>query len=182
MRSAWCPEVPNFPAPTATHMWLSLPELLTWNPQSDVAKPYPPKAAEGQMIETALLYLFAASALAGARGDARRPPPDARRAGAHRDDARAGRHLRPPRRPRDRGVPGADLRRRGDGVHGVRDHADRRERPRSLALLLRCSCPASASWCSPRCSRYALAARQHAGTPTATARRLRPAAVLGRRS
>jgi hypothetical protein len=23
-------------------MWLSLPELLNWNPQSDVAKPYPP--------------------------------------------------------------------------------------------------------------------------------------------
>jgi len=24
-------------------MWISLPELLTWHPQSDVAKPYPPK-------------------------------------------------------------------------------------------------------------------------------------------
>ena len=23
------------------HMWLSLEELLTWNPQRDVAKPYP---------------------------------------------------------------------------------------------------------------------------------------------
>jgi hypothetical protein len=28
-------------------MWLSLPELLNWNPQKDVAKPYPagPKVA-----------------------------------------------------------------------------------------------------------------------------------------
>jgi NADH-quinone oxidoreductase subunit I len=36
-------EVPSFPSGDRTSMWLSLPELLQWNPQSDVAKPYPPK-------------------------------------------------------------------------------------------------------------------------------------------
>jgi NADH-quinone oxidoreductase subunit I len=34
-------EVPNLPAYDRGTMWLSLPELLTWNPQRDVAKPYP---------------------------------------------------------------------------------------------------------------------------------------------
>jgi len=36
-------EIPNFPGADRTDMWVSLPELLTWHPQSDVAKPYPPK-------------------------------------------------------------------------------------------------------------------------------------------
>ena len=39
------PEVPSFPGDDRHRMWLSLPELLTWNPQKDPAKPYPPKDA-----------------------------------------------------------------------------------------------------------------------------------------
>jgi NADH-quinone oxidoreductase subunit I len=35
-------DVPNLPGKDRGRMWLSLPELLTWNPQQDVAKPYPP--------------------------------------------------------------------------------------------------------------------------------------------
>jgi len=35
--------VPSFPGGDRRHMWLTLDELLTWNPQKDVAKPYPPK-------------------------------------------------------------------------------------------------------------------------------------------
>ena len=70
------------------------------------------------------------------RPDARAAPPDARRAGADGDDAFAGRRLRAARRARDRGVPGAHLRRRGDGVHGLRDHAPRRARPLVHAPLL----------------------------------------------
>jgi len=35
-------EVPNLPVLDRSNMWISLDELLTWNPQSDVAKPYPP--------------------------------------------------------------------------------------------------------------------------------------------
>jgi NADH-quinone oxidoreductase subunit I len=38
-------EVPDLPSADREHMWLKLDELLTWNPQSDVAKPYPPKGA-----------------------------------------------------------------------------------------------------------------------------------------
>jgi NADH-quinone oxidoreductase subunit I len=34
-------EVPNLPVLDRSNMWLSLDELLHWNPQSDVAKPYP---------------------------------------------------------------------------------------------------------------------------------------------
>jgi NADH-quinone oxidoreductase subunit I len=34
-------EVPDFPGHDRHQMWLSLDELLHWNPQSDVAKPYP---------------------------------------------------------------------------------------------------------------------------------------------
>jgi NADH-quinone oxidoreductase subunit I len=37
-------EVPNLPTYDRQHLWLSLPELLNWNPQRDVAKPYPAKA------------------------------------------------------------------------------------------------------------------------------------------
>jgi len=48
-----CPEdairmvkfVPDFPGSDRGHMLISMPELLTWNPASDVAKPYPPKSA-----------------------------------------------------------------------------------------------------------------------------------------
>jgi NADH-quinone oxidoreductase subunit I len=36
-------EVPNLPTYDREQLWLSLPELLNWNPQRDVAKPYPPK-------------------------------------------------------------------------------------------------------------------------------------------
>ena len=68
--------------------------------------------------------------------DARAAPSDARRARAHRDDALAGRRLRAARRARDRGLPGADLRRRRDGVHGLRDHAARRARSLVHAPLL----------------------------------------------
>jgi NADH-quinone oxidoreductase subunit I len=39
------PEVPSFPGHDRHRMWLSLPELLTWNPQKDPAKPYPAKDA-----------------------------------------------------------------------------------------------------------------------------------------
>jgi len=35
-------EVPSLPSGNRHEMWLGLEELLTWNPQSDVAKPYPP--------------------------------------------------------------------------------------------------------------------------------------------
>ena len=34
-------EVPGLPSRDRDHMWLTLDELLTWNPQRDVAKPYP---------------------------------------------------------------------------------------------------------------------------------------------
>ena len=36
-------EVPELPSMDRDHMWLKMDELLTWRPQSDVAKPYPPK-------------------------------------------------------------------------------------------------------------------------------------------
>jgi NADH-quinone oxidoreductase subunit I len=35
-------EVPDFPGFDRRDMWLGLEELLTWKPQNDVAKPYPP--------------------------------------------------------------------------------------------------------------------------------------------
>ncbi len=35
-------EVPDLPATDRSQMWLGKEELLTWKPQSDVAKPYPP--------------------------------------------------------------------------------------------------------------------------------------------
>jgi NADH-quinone oxidoreductase subunit I len=35
-------EVPDLPSGDRTRMWLTMDELLTWNPQRDVAKPYPP--------------------------------------------------------------------------------------------------------------------------------------------
>jgi NADH-quinone oxidoreductase subunit I len=36
------PETPGLPSADRHRMWLSLDEMLHWNPQSDVAKPYPP--------------------------------------------------------------------------------------------------------------------------------------------
>jgi NADH-quinone oxidoreductase subunit I len=36
-------EIPNLPTYDREQLWLSLPELLNWNPQRDVAKPYPAK-------------------------------------------------------------------------------------------------------------------------------------------
>ena len=41
------PDVPDFPGMTRQSMWWSLTELLTWRPQLDPAKPYPPKEATG---------------------------------------------------------------------------------------------------------------------------------------
>jgi NADH-quinone oxidoreductase subunit I len=39
------PDVPDFPSgERRKSMWIGKEELLTWNPQRDVAKPYPPKA------------------------------------------------------------------------------------------------------------------------------------------
>jgi NADH-quinone oxidoreductase subunit I len=39
------PDVPNFPSGNRARMWIAKEELLTWCPQSNVAKPYPPKGA-----------------------------------------------------------------------------------------------------------------------------------------
>src|SRR6478672_3423670 len=41
-------EVPNLPTFDRCDMWLGMEELLTWNPQNDVAKPYPGKRGERQ--------------------------------------------------------------------------------------------------------------------------------------
>ena len=41
-------EIPNLPTYDREQLWLSLPELLNWNPQRDVAKPYPPRGAGGR--------------------------------------------------------------------------------------------------------------------------------------
>ncbi|HSC62973.1 MAG TPA: 4Fe-4S binding protein [Caldimonas sp.] len=38
-------EVPSLPSGDRHDMWLGLEELLSWQPQSDVAKPYPPAPA-----------------------------------------------------------------------------------------------------------------------------------------
>jgi NADH-quinone oxidoreductase subunit I len=40
-------EVPGLPRPDRDRMWLGKEELLTWQPRSDVAKPYPPAGAVG---------------------------------------------------------------------------------------------------------------------------------------
>ncbi len=39
------PDVPDFPSGDYRRMWIGKEELLTWRPQKDVAKPYPPKGA-----------------------------------------------------------------------------------------------------------------------------------------
>jgi NADH-quinone oxidoreductase subunit I len=36
-------DVPNLVSDNRYDMWLTMDEMLTWRPQSDVAKPYPPK-------------------------------------------------------------------------------------------------------------------------------------------
>ena len=41
-------ETPDLPRLDREQMWLTMDELLTWNPQSDVAKPYPAKGSGGQ--------------------------------------------------------------------------------------------------------------------------------------
>ena len=38
-------EVPSLPSGNRHEMWLGLEELLSWQPRSDVAKPYPPAPA-----------------------------------------------------------------------------------------------------------------------------------------
>jgi len=38
-------EVPSLPSGNRHDMWLGMEELLSWQPQSDVAKPYPPAPA-----------------------------------------------------------------------------------------------------------------------------------------
>ncbi len=38
-------EVPELPRYDRNDMWITMDELLTWNPQRDVAKPYPPAGA-----------------------------------------------------------------------------------------------------------------------------------------
>jgi NADH-quinone oxidoreductase subunit I len=43
------PEVPDFPSGNRGRMWITKEELLTWKPQHDVAKPYPPKGATVQV-------------------------------------------------------------------------------------------------------------------------------------
>ena len=48
-----CPEdairmvktTPGLPSGDRDHMWLNLTELISWQPASDVAKPYPPRDA-----------------------------------------------------------------------------------------------------------------------------------------
>ncbi|MGZ5892181.1 MAG: hypothetical protein ACXWJ7_06165, partial [Caldimonas sp.] len=38
-------ETPGLPSDSRGQMWLTLEEMLSWQPASDVAKPYPAKAA-----------------------------------------------------------------------------------------------------------------------------------------
>ena len=40
-------ETPALPSGDRDHMWLNLTELISWHPQGDVAKPYPPRDAVG---------------------------------------------------------------------------------------------------------------------------------------
>ena len=43
-------DVPNLPSGDRHRMWIAKEELLNWNPQRDVAKPYPPKGAPAQGV------------------------------------------------------------------------------------------------------------------------------------
>ena len=45
-------ETPGLPSADRHDMWLGLEELLTWNPQRDVAKPYPPAVPSAQGAAT----------------------------------------------------------------------------------------------------------------------------------
>ena len=38
-------ETPELPSPNRATMWLGKAELMTWQPRSDVAKPYPAKGS-----------------------------------------------------------------------------------------------------------------------------------------
>jgi NADH-quinone oxidoreductase subunit I len=44
------PDVPSLVSGNRYEMWLGMEEMLTWNPRSDVAKPYPPKPAARQPL------------------------------------------------------------------------------------------------------------------------------------
>jgi NADH-quinone oxidoreductase subunit I len=39
-------DVPGLPSTDRFDMWLTMDEMLTWNPHQDVAKPYPPKGGD----------------------------------------------------------------------------------------------------------------------------------------
>ncbi len=41
------PDIPDLPGNDRHDMWLHKEHLMTWNPQRDVAKPYPPKGGSG---------------------------------------------------------------------------------------------------------------------------------------
>jgi NADH-quinone oxidoreductase subunit I len=45
-------ETPGLPSADRHDMWLGLEELLTWNPQRDVAKPYPAAVSSAQRAAT----------------------------------------------------------------------------------------------------------------------------------
>jgi NADH-quinone oxidoreductase subunit I len=44
-------ETPGLPSDARGQMWLTLEEMLSWQPASDVAKPYPPKSGPGGATE-----------------------------------------------------------------------------------------------------------------------------------
>ena len=151
-------EVPDLPSDDRDHMWLGTDELLTWSPQQrrrqavSAGKPPTPAPREdrhdrGRARATSTRCCSGSSRWRARRrgADARAAAPDAGGDGADLDDGVPGRRLRAARRALHRRVPGADLRRRGDGVHGLRDHAARRARPVVTRRFSRCSCPAIAA-------------------------------------
>ena len=176
-------ETPGLPTGDRDHMWLNLTDLIHWNPQSDVAKPYhramrrpfpsrlaprqtrrrchadprPNPGAPNDQFPACPPGHGAALRVRAVRlhrrgADAGLAAPDAGRYGAHLDDGVPGRHLWPARRALHRGVSGADLRQRGDGVHGVRDHVAGRARCIVYAPVLALALPESPSarFCSRR--------------------------------
>lgn len=68
------PDVPNLVSDDRYNMWITMDEMMTWRPQSDVAKPYPPKPValtrgsrpEECPIETLILAVFGLLALVSA--------------------------------------------------------------------------------------------------------------------
>jgi NADH-quinone oxidoreductase subunit I len=46
-------ETPGLPSPVRENMWLTMDDLLTWNPRQDVAKPYPVARDGGKKGEPA---------------------------------------------------------------------------------------------------------------------------------